>query len=34
MIFTTGYIPYQAEPQFDLSHWNYANFALGHVLAL
>jgi hypothetical protein len=28
MIFTSGYIPYQAEPQFNLSHWNNANFAL------
>jgi hypothetical protein len=33
MVFTTGYMPYFAEPQFDLSHWNNANFALTSVPA-
>ena len=28
LVFTSGYIPYQAEPQCNLSHWNFANFAL------
>jgi len=27
MVFTSGYVPYRAEPQFDLSHFNNANFA-------
>jgi hypothetical protein len=28
LVFTSGYIPYEAEPQWNLSHWNFANFAL------
>lgn len=28
LVFTSGYIPYKGEPQFDLSYWNFANYAL------
>jgi hypothetical protein len=28
LLFTSGHIPYQAEPHWNLSHWNFANFAL------
>jgi hypothetical protein len=31
VVFTTGYMPYFAEPLFDLSHWNFANFGLIRV---
>jgi len=27
LIFANGHIPYQAEAQYNLAHWNYANFA-------
>ena len=33
LIFTSGYVPYRAEPQFNLSHWNLGNFALVTVPA-
>jgi hypothetical protein len=33
LLFTSGYVPYQAEPQFNLSHWNFANFAFVPVPA-
>ena len=28
VVFASGYVPYAADAQFDLSHWDYANFAL------
>jgi hypothetical protein len=28
VVFASGYVPYVADAQFDLSHWDYANFAL------
>jgi hypothetical protein len=28
VVFTSGYVPYAANPQFDLAHWDFANFAL------
>jgi hypothetical protein len=28
VVFTSGYVPYVADAQFDLSHWDYANYAL------
>jgi hypothetical protein len=28
VVFTNGYVPYAADAQFDLAHWDYANFAL------
>jgi len=28
LLFTTGYLPYKGEPQFNLSRWNFSNFAL------
>jgi len=31
LIFTTGFMHYQGEPQFNLSHWNYANFAIAAI---
>jgi hypothetical protein len=34
LLFTSGWIPYQAEPQYDLAHWNFANFALHAAPAL
>lgn len=27
LVFTTGYMPYRGNAQFDLSHWNFGNFA-------
>lgn len=28
VVFTSGYVPYAGQPQFDLAHWDFANFAL------
>ena len=28
VVFASGYVPYVADAQFDLSHWDYANYAL------
>jgi hypothetical protein len=28
VVFASGYVPYAADAQFDLAHWDYANFAL------
>jgi len=28
IVFASGYVPYAADAQFDLAHWDYANFAL------
>lgn len=28
VVFANGYVPYAADAQFDLAHWDYANFAL------
>lgn len=28
LVFSSGYIPYKGEPQFNLSYWNFANYAL------
>jgi hypothetical protein len=30
VVFATGFLPYQGQPQFDLSRWDFANYAL-HV---
>jgi hypothetical protein len=29
LLFAGGHVPYMADPQFDLSHWNFANFGPG-----
>jgi hypothetical protein len=34
LVFTSSYVPYQAEPQYNLSHWNFGNFALVPAHAL
>jgi hypothetical protein len=31
IIFTTGYIPYQDDAQFDLSRWQFSNYGPGLV---
>jgi hypothetical protein len=29
LLFATGYLPYMADAQYDLSHWSFGNYALG-----
>jgi hypothetical protein len=30
VVFASGYVPYAADAQFDLPHFDYANFALNY----